>query len=260
MSEEHRGQAASLAKRSSSPGSARSGSSDGGLDAGPSVMLRGPVPIDEEEGDDFRSESRSPGRPESPEDASARARLGDQDPPKESVTIAPTLAASGSGGAATSAPGQGGETAPGAAEKRPPVQWDKGNYSSRSSNLSEISEEFRSDWGAQSQPNSARKGNLETESLEISASLDTETSSTGNSHKRLSPDNLDRVARGNLGTVSEHGDSERDSEGGPSLSTSKPKAWNELYADLCALSSILDGIKEVRSKQQEYLHLLKVGK
>lgn len=243
----------SVVSKGSGSGSARSHSSDDSLDARPSAMLRGPAAIDDaaaaesrlqsESADQAReadlrsgpcsrsSGSRSPrSDPQSPQSAPPSAGEGLPSRPEspEATVRRSALPVAGQGGA--------GELA---AER--PQWWDRGRYSGSNFNEPELCR----DWGASSPPVSARRDNLEGPDA-----TSTDTSCDARAQRR-SPE-FDGLARGGLGALSEH--SERDSEG-PNL-PGLPKAWNELYADLCAVSSLLNSVREVRRKQQEYLQQL----
>lgn len=120
-------------------------------------------------------------------------------------------------------------------------------HSARSSNPSEVSEDFRSDWGAPS-PASGRSGPLggalaDGQSLEISASAETEAGrslglagSVQDARSRLAM-RLDEDLCLNEGAVT----------------------WSQLQAELDALASALQGVREIRQKQQQYLRRLKTG-
>lgn len=113
------------------------------------------------------------------------------------------------------------------------------------SNLSEVSEDL-SIWGNQSPPTSARSGSapIAGQSLEISASVDTEASN--------------RCIPGKLGD-----------DGGASFTAlgaleasklpagSATKSWTSLQAELKVLAEALKGIKMIRTKQQEFLQQLR---
>mmetsp|Transcript_10365 Transcript_10365/g.23401 ORF Transcript_10365/g.23401 Transcript_10365/m.23401 type:complete len:614 (-) Transcript_10365:118-1959(-) len=115
--------------------------------------------------------------------------------------------------------------------------------SAKSSCPSEVSEDFRSDWGAPSPSFSAKStppngiAPLTTDSLEVSASASLDFMS----NVALV---MGSAAAGALGQDSH------------STVSGAPKTWKELERDMIALEEVLDTIKKVREQQQDFLRRL----
>jgi hypothetical protein len=121
---------------------------------------------------------------------------------------------------------------------------DHGGYSARSSNPSEVSEDFHSDWGVLSPPGSARSGRCPTgggydaqNSLELSATVDTRS--------------LDTDLGRPFGPLAGLEKKERDR-----LLLGRPtKTWHAQEEDVRILAEALESIKFIRAKQKEYLNI-----
>merc|ERR1719313_1980366 len=140
---------------------------------------------------------------------------------------------------------------------RPVLDHGTGNHSARSSNPSEISEDFRSDFGISSPPVSARSDR--DRSLNVGGSLEISASASMDSRALPSMDgDVDRTDLVLGLTPDKRPQVESQSPSKASLREGAPKSWQSLSLDLKTLAEALVGMKLIRSKQQEYLRHIKL--
>eukprot|EP00927_Polykrikos_kofoidii_P043124 TRINITY_DN37192_c0_g1_i1.p1 TRINITY_DN37192_c0_g1~~TRINITY_DN37192_c0_g1_i1.p1 ORF type:complete len:739 (-),score=82.46 TRINITY_DN37192_c0_g1_i1:155-2284(-) len=117
-----------------------------------------------------------------------------------------------------------------------------GGHSARSSNMSEVSEDFRSDWGAPSPMFSARSGT--GHSLEVSLSMEAEGARCFVGGVPISTA---------CPTVAEEGSS------ACGTARQNPISWSDVLVELDALDNALQRVAEIRQSQVAYLRSLKCG-